>query len=322
MYDPSAIVDVLAHNVRATMSPFGVPGSLANTWWKRESLPREGEALLFTGLMYQYAPYIATATRLLERFEGTAKEGMVRFGRFVPPVLSGLGLHLLTPQAERERAGRTLSDIVTILTASGLCVAYRPELDDYSGILLYDLGSEKEFARHARAVTAKLRRAGIGRIVCVDPHTAYALKVLYPKHADADFEVTAYFEHIRPELFPAAQEGTGPERVTLHDPCFYGRYLELSDAPRRVLAGLGVACSSIRNEGTYTDCCGGPAESLSPRLSGEVGGRRLAELTAPGAPVVAMCPICLGNLRRLGAEVTDFASLVADRLHRRNTTNP
>lgn len=318
MYEPSAILDILAQNVRRTRSPFGLPAGLANTWWKDAAVDSTGEALLFTGLMYQYAPYIKTTTRILERFEDTRWAGAVGLSRHVPTALSGLGLSLLTPQADKDRASRHLRDILDILKASGVAVAYRPELDDYSGILLYDLGSQKEFERHARLVTAKLRQAGVRRLVTVDPHTTYALKVLYPRYAGADFEVRTYFELIPPADGPA--EGVpneGPTRVTLHDPCFYGRYLEMSDVPRRVLEGLGVTCVNIQNSGSYTNCCGGPAESLSPKLSDEVMGRRLEELAAPGAQIVAMCPICLGNLERAGANVVDFSTLVADRLRTR-----
>jgi hypothetical protein len=35
------------------------------------------------------------------------------------------------------------------------------------------------------------------------------------------------------------------------------------------------------------------------------------ELKATGAPIVAMCPICLGNLLRAGAQAEDLSTLVA-----------
>ena len=60
-----------------------------------------------------------------------------------------IAINCFTPQAEREKAARNLKNMLRILTASQVSVAYKPELDDYSGILLYDLGSEKEFARQA-----------------------------------------------------------------------------------------------------------------------------------------------------------------------------
>ena len=37
----------------------------------------------------------------------------------------------------------------------------------------------------------------------------------------------------------------------------------------------------------------------------------MEELKATGAPLVAMCPICLGNLRKSGAEVEDLSTVLA-----------
>ena len=99
-------------------------------------------------------------------------------------------------------------------------------------------------------------------------------------------------------------------RITLHDPCIYGRFLELSDVPDRVLAGMGIECVSIRNSGLDINYCGGPAESISPKLSGEVGNRRINEIETADAPIVAMCPICLGNLRKAGADVENLSTVM------------
>jgi Fe-S oxidoreductase len=79
----------------------------------------------------------------------------------------------------------------------------------------------------------------------------------------------------------------------------------------RVLENLGIECVKVTNSGQFTSCCGGPAESVSPKLTKEILGKRVEELQSTGAPIVAMCPICLGNLMRAGAEVEDLSSVVA-----------
>jgi Fe-S oxidoreductase len=131
------------------------------------------------------------------------------------------------------------------------------------------------------------------------------MKILYPKYTGASFDVHTYFELLN------LSSNNGLRRVTLHDPCFYGRYLELSDVPAKLLSGMGVECVPVRNSGLYTNCCGGPAESISPKLSQTVVARRIDELRTTDAPMVAMCPICLGNLRKAGADVEDLATLIA-----------
>jgi Fe-S oxidoreductase len=305
MYHPREIIEVLAGNVRKTRSPFGVPHWLANGWWKDLEFPPEGEALLFTGMMYQFTPYIERTTHYLEKFEETQVAHWFSLARYQPKRLAGVGLALLASKQEKQRANRILRDIVLILSKSKVPFQYRPSLDAYSGILLYDLGDQENFVRHARWVTARLEKAGVREIITVDPHTTYALKVLYPKFAGARFKVRSYVELVNFE----SKNGGAP--VTLHDPCFYGRYLEISDAPRKALKQQGIECLEVLNAQTYTQCCGGPAESISPKLSREVMQRRLAELQTTGAPLVAMCPICLGNLRRSGAAVEDLAEILA-----------
>jgi len=307
MYNPKDIIDALAANVRKTRSPFGIPKCLDNTWWKKIPLPRESDALLFTGLMYQFNPYIEKFTQYLQKYEDTKLgASLSRLARFAPSRLSGIGLAMMTPREEKERANKILRDIATILIKSRVDFYYKPDLDDYSGILLYDLGDQEGFVQHAKYVAGKLKKAGVKKIITVDPHTTYALKVLYPECTGETFDVKAYFELIN----LSSENGTGVH-ITLHDPCFYGRYLELSDVPRNVLANLGVTVDEVRNSGTFTSCCGGPAESVSPALSREVMERRVKELQSTRAPIVAMCPICLGNLRKSGADVEDLSAVIA-----------
>ncbi len=305
MYNPKDIIEVIAGNVKKTRSPFGIPRPLVNNWWKKMGLRREGGALLFTGMMYQFMPYIEMTTRHMAKLEDTRLGSLVRFGKYQPKRLSGIGLAMITPGEEKKKANENLQNIAKVLTKSKVDFCYKPKLDFYSGILLYDLGDQEGFVEHARFVAERLRKAGVKKIITVDPHTTYALKVLYPEYTGVQFDVKAYFELVN------FKSNNGTTQVTLHDPCFYGRYLELSHAPRKALERLGVQCVEVRSSGNFTNCCGGPAESISPKLAREVMERRVQELQSTGAPIVAMCPICLGNLRKSGAQVEDLSSVMA-----------
>lgn len=305
MYEPKFIINAVAANIRRTRNPFGLSRGLMNRWRRGTDVPEQGGALLFTGLMYQMAPYIEKSTEYLAKFEDTKWAGGVKYAPYAPSYLTGLGLAALTPGAEKNKYDQVLKDIVRLLKASKVDFHHRPELDDYSGVLLYDLGDQETFEDQARYVAAKLKDAGVTELITVDPHTTYALKVLYPKYTGQSFTVKTYFELL--DLPPAELD----RKVTLHDPCFYGRYLNLADVPSKVLAGLGIERSDLNRNGSFTHCCGGPAESLSPKLAAEVGGRRLEQLDAPEAPLTAMCPICLGNLRKLGRRVDDLSAVLA-----------
>ena len=305
MYKPKDIIELIANNVRKTRNPFGAANSTINNWWNGTPMHREGDAMLFTGLMYQLVPYIEKTTGYLERYEDTFVANYVRFGKYMPKFLVRLTFRFLASKEGKKKFNGILKSIVEILLKSKVDFCYRPELDYYSGILLYDLGDIDGFTSHARFVANTLKENGIKKLITVDPHTTYALKVLYPKYTGATFEVKTYFEllNLRGE--------NGTKQVTLHDPCFYGRYLELSEVPVKVLENLGIECVAVRNSGQFTNCCGGPAESISPKLSTEVLSRRVEELKATGAPIVAMCPICMGALMKGGVEVEDLSTLIA-----------
>jgi len=305
MYHPKEIIGLIAGNLQKSRNPFGVSNSVLNGWWRDIPLRREGEAMLFTGLMYQSIPYIQRMTDQLARFEDTFWARFLSLGRYVPVFAASLAFRFMAPAGDKKKFNGIVRDIHRVLIRSNVDFFYRPELDFYSGILLYDLGDVDGFARHARFVASTLKAKGIRKLITVDPHTTYAMKVLYPEYTGESFEVSTYFERLDLKV------KNGGQRVALHDPCFYGRYLELSDVPVKVLHNLGIETVPVRNSGKFTHCCGGPAESISPRLTEEVLGRRVEELKASGAPVVAMCPICLGNLLRAGVPAEDLSTLVA-----------
>ncbi|MDO9069894.1 MAG: (Fe-S)-binding protein [Deltaproteobacteria bacterium] len=312
MYNHRDIINLIAANVRKSRNPFGIPSSQINTWWREAPgiTRRPGDALLVTGLMYQSIPYIEATTRYLERLEGSRWADYLRFGhlsRYIPSFVVGRGFACLTSKASMQQFNGILVSICRLLTQSAVDFFYHPEMDFYSGILLYDLGDQEGFVEHARFVARTLKLHGVQKIITVDPHTTYALKELYPKYTGVNFEVTPYFALLRPN---EVNRGNGRPPVAIHDPCFYGRYLKVSEGPRQLLTGLGLKYTDVRNCGEFTSCCGGPAESVSPALNREILDRRVAELKASGAPVVTFCPICLANLLKAGLPVEDLASLL------------
>ena len=108
MYNPRDIIDLIAANVRKTRNPFGVPDSQFNAWWREEAgfTRRPGDALLFTGLMYQAVPYLEATTRYLERLEDSRYADFLRFARFsryLPGFLVGRGFSLVTSKAARRK---------------------------------------------------------------------------------------------------------------------------------------------------------------------------------------------------------------------------
>lgn len=136
----------------------------------------------------------------------------------------------------------------------------------------------------------------------MDPHTTYALKELYPKYTGVEFDVLSYIEVI-------STSKVKNTCVTLHDPCYYARYLDIYDQPRDLLKSAGVEYMDVRNSKKMTGCCGAPVESLSPKLSKEIAKLRYCELKKTECEIVTLCPLCLSNLKSFG-NIVDIAEVL------------
>lgn len=306
MYDPKVIIDLVGRNVVRANNPFAVLPSVVNRWWKGLNLPQKGDTILVTGLMIQFIPLIDKVIKMTERFEDDPRSSWISFARFVPVPLIQLSSLLGFFSLDFSLSERILRNVVNLLKLSGIRFSYRPDLDFYSGILLHDLGDDRSFEAYANRVGNLLLEAGIRTIITIDPHTTYAFKVLYPEYTGIRFQVYTYLELLR-----LTGEGFKGQRITLHDPCLFGRYLRLSHVPRRLLSDLGVEVMDVQQSGVFTHCCGGPVESLSPKLSREIAVKRLEQLQKMNAPIFTMCPICLENLKKAGgSEIEDLSEFL------------
>ena len=318
--DVGAVLSLLSENIRRTGLPVPADRSVLWEWSRGLGLPRRGRVLLYTGGLYQLVPHIVAYARQLERLEssGMGRLAFRALGRVRR--LSGLASLVVRPgRAEAEYSRRVLRSIVALLGAAGVRVAYDGEVDGYSGVLLYDMGLDSQFAEHASRVARAIMGSGAELVVTVDPHTTHVLRSVYPRYVDGfDVEVKSYLELLGEHLDEISFRRGPRTPVAIHDPCLYARFEGVIEEPRRLLERAGYEVRNPRRWGRYTYCCGGPVESVSPRLAGSIAERRVSELRETGAPVVAvMCPICLANLRRHAAgriRVEDISILLAERL--------
>lgn len=295
---PKLLTDFVTASMKKSGTPVGLSKEEVNSWWREFEIKREGEWFFFTGLLYQLTPYIEKAVDKIEVLEKMKISSLIRFSKFTPSKFLKL---FVSPKKERVvEAKSTIRSIYKLLEKAGVSVWYNPDLDFYSGVLLYDLGEEEEFENHAKLVIERLERAGVKKIVTIDPHTTYTLKHLYPENS---FEVASYIELVK-DL-----RGNVKEEVVIHDPCYYSRYLRLYDDVREIMSNFGISYHDIRNSKELTSCCGGPIEGISARVAEEVAKLRVNELGSK--KIVTTCPICLSNLRRAGGKVVDLAHLIS-----------
>lgn len=317
--DVKLILSLLAENVERTGYPVPVDAERIYSWAKPLNLPRGGRAVLYTGALYQLAPYINSLVKHLEALEGwKAGRLALRVARSLGRIVDLGKVVARADPGEINAVEEVLRSIAGLLNAAGMEYGYLYEDDLYSGVILHDMGLDEAFARHAKRVAETLERSGASLVVTVDPHTTHVLRTVFPEYVDGfSLEVKNYLEILSENigsLKPRAREAG--YRVVIHDPCFYARHEGIVEEPRQLLRLAGLRVEEPPRSGRMTYCCGGPVEAVSPSLSRRIAETRLRELQGVGGRIVTMCPVCYVNLRRVGGDAEDLALHLSRRLLR------
>jgi len=78
MYDPKTVVDLIGRNVEYAGNPFGALPLAVNRWWKGLNIPRDGNVILVTGLMFQFLPLLKKLPR-----SSTSPPALLRFSKHI-----------------------------------------------------------------------------------------------------------------------------------------------------------------------------------------------------------------------------------------------
>jgi Fe-S oxidoreductase len=189
--------------------------------------------------------------------------------------------------------------MVQILRAAGVDFAILGEEESCNAEWARRAGEEYLYQVQAEENVAVLKQYKFRRIVTPCPHCYNTLKNEYPQFGGV-WEVVHHSQFLA-ELLAAGQLALdvpwpgGP--VVYHDSCYLGRYNDIYDPPRQVLAARpGLQLSELPRSGVRGFCCGGGGGSMW--MEHEAGQRvndvRLDEIQAldPALAAVA-CPYCL-----------------------------
>lgn len=261
-----AVFNILIRNLAKTGYPFPLDKKRCHKWARELNLPRSKPTIMYTSCLYQLVPYINSMVNLLEKAEHSS------FWRFGIRMYSGFSfmdkfskLFIRVSDKDMEPIYRILKSIAQLLMRSGVDFGYLYEDDIYSGALLYDLGLDDLFTKHAKRVVSILRKNEVRRIITIDPHTHHMFNTVYPEYVDDfDFEVINYLNILNEKLKANSEETD--EKYTIHDPCIYARWEGIISQPRELLKKVGVRVQEPRRAGLNTGCCGGPIESMTPSM--------------------------------------------------------
>jgi Fe-S oxidoreductase len=128
-----------------------------------------------------------------------------------------------------------------------------------------------------------------------------------------------------PGALAPASNPSQPEKIVFHDPCYLGRYRNVYDEPRAIVAQSGQLVEAPRNH-ERSFCCGagGGLAFLGDESGQRVSHNRVQELIATGATTIAAaCPFCNTMLNDALAatgegapQLVDIAQLAARNLTR------
>ncbi len=108
--------------------------------------------------------------------------------------------------------------------------------------------------------------------------------------------------------------------MTYHDPCYLGRYNGEYEAPRELLASLGIDIAEMERSGYRSRCCGGGGGAPVTDIPGErrIADMRMEDVTSTGAELVAVgCQQCTAMLEGVVEPrpvVKDIAEILAGQL--------
>jgi Fe-S oxidoreductase len=216
--------------------------------------------------------------------------------------------------------------MVKVLNTAGVSYAVLGHNEACTGDPARRTGNEMLFQMLAEQNVETLNAANAKKVVTSCPHCLHTLRHDYPQFG-GNFEVvhhTQLIDHLYKSNQLRTEPGASPVgKITYHDSCYLGRWNREFDAPRDVIAAVGVpnVVEMTRNK-KHGFCCGaGGGRMFMEEHDGQrVNENRTDEVIAAGVDAVAVaCPFCnimlTDGMKNRNVEdkiqVLDIAELVA-----------
>jgi len=212
-----------------------------------------------------------------------------------------------------------------ICAAAGIKVGILGKEEKCCGEPARKLGNEYLYQMLATENIGTIKGYGVKKIVTACPH---CFNTLARDYRDLGLDVPV--EHHATFINSLVTQGrlklsAEPFKFTYHDSCYLGRYMDILDEPRALLARVGGSISEMERSGKESFCCsaGGGRIWAEEKLGSRINVARVHMAQKTGAPLlVSNCPFCLtmfeDGIKTGGAEgemvVRDLAEIVVERL--------
>ena len=154
------------------------------------------------------------------------------------------------------------------------------------------LGNDLLFEQLAQQNLQALEQADVRKMVSICPHCVRTISTDW-KHFGKPPQIEHHSEFLARHVPSLPEAGQGPT-VVFHDPCYLGRYRQVYDEPRSVIARSSRLVEAPRaRERSFCCGAGGGLAFLGEESGERVSHVRAKELAATGASIVgAACPFC------------------------------
>ena len=235
-------------------------------------------------------------------------------------------LYFVGCYASFDKRNREIArSFVRICAAAGIRVGILGKEEKCCGEPVRKLGNEYLYQMQAAENIELIKGYGVKRIVTTCPH---CFNTLARDYRDLGLEVpvehyTTFLEGLIGEERLALK--AEPFVATYHDSCYLGRYMDIIDAPRKVLGAAGGRIQEMARSGYDSFCCsaGGGRILAEEKLGTKISEKRVAMARETGASLlISNCPFCLtmfeDGIKTGGLEgtlrVRDLAEVVAERI--------
>ncbi len=224
-----------------------------------------------------------------------------------------------------KRNREIAKSFVRVCAAAGIRVGILGKEEKCCGEPVRKLGNEYLYQMLASGNIELIKGYGVKRIVTTCPH---CFNTLGRDYRDLGLEVPV--EHYSTYLHRLLESGRlemSPDDFifTYHDSCYLGRYMDIIDQPRELLAKAGGRIREMDRSGCDSFCCGAGGGRIvaEEKLGNRINVARVRMARETGAPLlVSNCPFCLtmfeDGVKTGGFEggimVRDLAEIVAARL--------
>ncbi|WP_410984955.1 heterodisulfide reductase-related iron-sulfur binding cluster [Bacillus cereus] len=197
-----------------------------------------------------------------------------------------------------NRSQKIAISFAKLMNQAGISFAILGNKEKNSGDTPRRLGNEFVFQEMATKNIEEFEKAGVKKIVTIDPHAYNTFKNEYP-----DFGLQAEVYHHTELLAQWVKEGRLEpvhrieETITYHDSCYLGRYNEVYEAPRNILKAIpGVNVVEMERNRETGMCCGagGGLMWMEETTGSRINVARTEQALATSPSIIGTgCPYCL-----------------------------